>query len=142
MTITISLPEAEERLAEKRRAAEEIAADIEALSMITEGLRRLNGHAGQLFPETRIVHVALPEAHTERENKAHPVGRAAVREIVGERPGLWSLRDITNEAVRRGWATNRKPIEVAVHRMTKAGEARRVSHGRYRFGPDTEVDSP
>jgi hypothetical protein len=61
------------------------------------------------------------------------VGREAVRHIVRERPGLWNLRDIADEAVRRGWATTRKPVEVAVHRMCNAGEARRVRKGLYEF---------
>ncbi len=132
MTATISLSEAEGRLAEKRRAAEELASEIEALSMIAEGLRRLNGHTAELFPETR--------RHAEPEPNDHPVGRTAVREIVSERPGLWALREVVDEVLQRGWASDRKPVEVAVHRMTASGEARRVRQGVYWFGPEPAED--
>jgi hypothetical protein len=132
MTATISLEEAETRLSEKQRAKQELSDEIEALRMIVEGFRRLNGHAAELFPETRM--------HAASEPKDHPVGRAAVREVVSERPGLWPLRKVVDEVLRRGWATDRKPVEVAVHRMTAAGEARRVRQGVYWFGPEPTED--
>lgn len=132
MMTTISLPEAEEQLTEKRQVAEELAGEIEALTMIVEGMRRLNGHAAELFPETRM--------HAAPETNDHPVGRAAVREVVSKRSGLWALREVVDEVLRRGWASDRKPVEVAVHRMTATGEARRVRHGVYWFGPEPAED--
>jgi hypothetical protein len=133
MTATISLGEAEARLAERKRAAAELANEIEALSMITEGLRRLNGHAAELFPETRTAAAVAAETH--------PVGRAAVREVVMGRPGLWALREVVDEVLGRGWASERKSVEVAVHRMAATGEARRVRQGVYEFGPTTAEEA-
>lgn len=132
MMAAISLTEAEARLTEKRQAAEELAGEIEALTMIVEGFRRLNGHAAELFPETRM--------HAAPETDDHPVGRAAVREVVSERTGMWPLREVVDEVIRRGWASDRKPVEVAVHRMAATGEARRVRHGVYWFGPEPPED--
>ena len=132
MTATISLEEAETRLSEKQHARQELSSEIEALTMIVEGFRRLNGHATELFPETRLRAVPEPDDH--------PVGRAAVREVVGERLGMWPLREVVDEVLRRGWASDRKPVEVAVHRMAATGEARRVRHGVYWFGPEPVED--
>ena len=132
VTATISLEEAEARLSEKQRARQELSSEIEALTMIVEGFRRLNGHAAELFPETRM--------HAVPETEDHPVGRAAVREVVSERPGMWALREVVDEVLRRGWATDRKPVEVAVHRMARSGEARRVRHGVYLFGREPTED--
>lgn len=131
MTATINMQEAEARLSEKHRVKQELCDEIEALTMIVEGFRRLNGHAGELFPETRTQ---APEAD------GHPVGRAAVREVVSERPGMWALREVVDAVLRRGWASDRKPVEVAVHRMTASGEARRVRQGVYWFGPEPTED--
>lgn len=103
--MTISLDEAVAKLAEAETQAEEVAGRVEALRMITEGLRRLNGHAAELFPETRRVR-DLPMGGGSENLNGHPVGREAVRQIVGERPGIWSLRDIVAEAMNRGWATS------------------------------------
>lgn len=132
MTATISMEEAEARLSEKQRTKQELCDEIEALTMIVEGFRRLNGHTAELFPETRM--------HAVPETDDHPVGRAAVREVVSERAGIWPLREVVDEVLRRGWASDRKPVEVAVHRMAATGEARRVRHGVYWFGPETPED--
>jgi hypothetical protein len=132
VTAAISMEEAETRLSEKQRAKQALCDEIDALTMIVEGFRRLNGHAAELFPETRM--------HAEPERDDHPVGRSAVREVVSERPGMWALREVVDEVLRRGWASDRKPVEVAVHRMTAAGEARRVRHGVYWFGPEPTED--
>jgi hypothetical protein len=132
MGVTISLPEAETRLAEAQREAQALAERIEALNMVAEGLRRLNGHAVELFPPTHTV-ATLPQGSGSENINSHPVGREAVRLIVAERPGLWPLRDLAQEAVDRGWAKNRKSVEVAVHRLCNDGEARRVGKGLYEF---------
>jgi hypothetical protein len=137
VSMTISLPEAEAKLAEAEAEAQEVAGRVEALRMITEGLRRLNGHAAELFPETRRVENFAFGGGSENLN-GHPVGREAVRLIVGERHGLWLLRDIVAEAMGRGWAKDRKPIEVAVHRLCGDGVMRRVRPGVYMFPADYE----
>jgi hypothetical protein len=62
-----------------------------------------------------------------------PRGREAIRLIVRERPGLWTLRDLRAEMKRRGWFTSNKGVDVAVTRLVASGEAMRVGKGRYEF---------
>jgi hypothetical protein len=141
VSLTFSLPEAEAHLAEAEREAQELAERVEALRMVTEGLRRLNGHAAELFPSVRtLADTPLGGGGSENLN-AHPVGREAVRLIVSERPGLWRLRDIVAEATSRGWATDRKPIEVAAHRLCGDGAMRRVRPGLYMFPADFDEEA-
>jgi len=70
---------------------------------------------------------------TETTEEAPPRGRAALRQIVHGRPGLWTLRELRVEMKRRGWFTSNKGVDVAVQRLVASGEARRVSQGRYEF---------
>ena len=68
-----------------------------------------------------------------------PRGREAVRLIVRERPGLWTLADLREEMKRRGWFASNKGVDVAVTRLVAGGKARRVGKGRYEFfGPAPE----
>jgi hypothetical protein len=69
----------------------------------------------------------------ETSEEAPPRGRAALRQIVHGRPGLWTLRELRVEMKRRGWFTSNKGVDVAVQRLVASGEARRVSQGRYEF---------
>ena len=62
-----------------------------------------------------------------------PRGRKAIRTIVAERPGLWSLADLREEMKRRGWFTSPKAVEVAVTRLCQRGEARKAGTGLYEF---------
>ena len=72
-----------------------------------------------------------------------PRGREAVRQIVSDRPGIWTLTELVREFERREWLVTRKAVEVAVHRLTNAGEARRVGNGSYEFPatPATKEDA-
>jgi hypothetical protein len=110
-----------------------------ALRKIVEGVRALNGHASD-------VGVTVAEEATVRvgSRDAKPRGRGAVRLIVAERPGVWSLAELREEMKRRGWFTSPKGLEVAVTRLCDAGEARRVAKGRYEFPAATTEgdDSP
>ena len=67
-----------------------------------------------------------------------PRGREAVRLIVRDRPGVWTLRDLRAEMKRRGWFTSNKGLDVAVTRLAASKEARRVGKGRYEFGSPDE----
>ena len=68
-----------------------------------------------------------------------PRGREAVRLIVHERPGLWTLAELRAEMQGRGWFTSNKGVDVAVTRLCASKEARRVGKGRYEFfAPVTE----
>ncbi len=125
MTLTLaeSLPELEAQL-------EDAESRAVALRKIVEGIRALNGHANQV--EVKVP----PEASVPRASEdAKPRGRGAVRLIVAERPGIWSLADLRQEMQARGWFTSPKGLEVAVTRLCVSGEARRVAKGRYEF-PD------
>jgi hypothetical protein len=77
--------------------------------------------AGAPIPATSDPPVGLPR------------GRQAVRIIVHERPGLWTLVDLRAEMKRRSWFTSNKGVDIAVTRMCGNGEARRVGKGRYEF---------
>jgi hypothetical protein len=63
-----------------------------------------------------------------------PRGREAVRRIVQERPGVWTLADLRAVMEQRGWFTSAKGLEVAVKRLCDSnGEGRRIGRGRYVF---------
>jgi hypothetical protein len=141
MSVTLDLPQVERELekAEQRAAA---------LRKIAEGLRELNGSAAELFavpvvqPTTEAAEAVLAEPVEASVVEDGPRGREAVRRIVAERPGIWSLADLRAEMKQRGWWTSDKGVEVAVHRMKHQGEARYVRAGVYDFpGPESEVDA-
>lgn len=63
-----------------------------------------------------------------------PRGRDAVRVIVNERPGLWTLAEIRAEMEARGWFTSATGLEAAAKRLCDVnGEGRRVGRGQYVF---------
>jgi hypothetical protein len=120
-----------------------------ALERDAHALRKLQEVVGDLGEE-RVVALLAPflngnghhngnvEPPTAEETKpAGPRGREAIRQIVHERPGLWTLAKLRAEMKRRGWFTSNKGVDVAVTRLVASGEARRVSKGRYEFfGPE------
>lgn len=124
-----SLPELEEQLAEAQVEARATQEKVDALEQIIGGIRRLNGRAGTITVATMLRSALFEEV----EPIAEPRGREAVRIVTAEQPGIWALKELTAEVIRRGWAKNTKSVEVAVHRLTNAGEARRVGTGRYEF---------
>lgn len=67
-----------------------------------------------------------------------PRGRTAIRLIVHEQPGHWTLAGLRAEMKRRGWYSSNKGVAVAVGRLAKKGEARRVGKGEYVFGLSQE----
>jgi hypothetical protein len=63
-----------------------------------------------------------------------PRGREAVRIIVRERPGIWTLSELRAEMTERGWFTSQKGLEAAVKRLCRInGEGRGLGGGRYVF---------
>lgn len=68
-----------------------------------------------------------------------PRGREAVRSIVSERPGIWTLKDLRAEMERREWFTSRKGLEVAASRLCADGEGRRIGRGRYMFPAESDL---
>jgi hypothetical protein len=129
LSLTFSLPEVEERLAQADREAQEVERRRAALQKIAEGLRELNGDAPQLCTPTDGH---MTGSGSENLN-GHPRGREAVRIIVGERPGLWRLAALRDEMRNRGWFTSAKAVEVAVTRLCATGEGRRAGKGLYEF---------
>ena len=121
----------------------------EALERDAAAVRKLVDAARDLGEE-RVAVLLAPmlghngngngNGHAIQEPKAAPPpventprGREAVRLIVQERPGVWTLAKLRAEMKRRGWFTSNKGVDVAVTRLAADGEARRVGRGRYEF---------
>lgn len=136
-TLEQTLPELERELADARRTVQVAQKRADALQKIVEGVRELNGHAGEIALQLPVF--TLGPASPDAPNA--PRGREAVRRAVAERPGIWTLSEVVESLRVRGWLTNRKATEVAVHRMVNTGEARRIGHGTYEFPavPATEA---
>jgi hypothetical protein len=88
------------------------------------------------------VHDAEPKAVSEPVADDGPRGREAIRFIVSERYGLWTLAELRAEMKRRTWFTSNKGVDVAVTRMCANGEARRVGKGRYEFFDPAREEEP
>jgi len=124
--------EALEREAAAFRKLIEAARDLgeERVAAILAPMASQNGNGGTNGNgHVATADVPLAEAHDD-----DPRGREAIRRIVGVRPGVWALAEIRVEMKRRGWFTSNKGVDVAVTRMCRNGEARRVGKGRYEFG--------
>jgi hypothetical protein len=107
-----------------------------------ERFRQMAEFAEKLGEEGIAEFVSMIEASgipTNGNGKSHdsdekiPRGREAVRQIVSERPGIWTLKDLRAEMERRQWFTSRKGLEVAAHRLCVDGEGKRIGRGRYLF---------
>lgn len=131
---TISLQQIEEAVARAAEERDEAERRREALEKIAEGLRALNGHAADALATDPSLSFALP---VERLPKA-PRGREAIRLVVSDRPGIWTLAEIREELKRHGWFTSNKAVEVAAKRLRQNNEARFVRPGVYEFGVETE----
>ena len=68
-----------------------------------------------------------------------PRGREAIRAVVSQRPGTWTLKQIVREFEKRKWPATRKAIEVSAHRLAQDGELERVRPGVYRAKAREEV---
>jgi hypothetical protein len=73
-------------------------------------------------------------SHSPKRRVDGPRGREAVRIIVRERPGVWTLKELRAEMETRGWFTSASGLEAAVKRLCSLnGEGKRDGHGRYVF---------
>jgi hypothetical protein len=124
-----------ERDAAALRKLSEVARDLGE-----ERVRALLGTAGNGNGHHNGLVRVEPEAQPEPV-EAGPRGRKAVRLIVGERPGIWTLADLRAEMKRREWFTSNKGVDVAVTRLVASNEARRVGKGRYVFPAPEERDA-
>jgi len=130
MSFTISLQQIESALERAAREVEDAERRLTALNKIAEGLRDLNGHAADALGEgTMQIAFSLP---VEKVPKS-PRGREAIRLVVKERPGIWTLAELREELKRRDWFTSNKAVEVAAKRLRTSGEARYVRPGVYEF---------
>jgi hypothetical protein len=117
-------------------AAEDLGEDrIRALLDVTvNGNGHTNGNGnGHVVPGPFVPGAGATPPVEEPEASDEPRGREAVRRIVTTRYGIWTLAQLREEMKRRGWFTSNKGTEVAVTRMCKSNEARRVGKGRYEF---------
>jgi hypothetical protein len=121
-----SLPALESQLEDAEREAQDAQRRADALRKIIEGVRALHGEAGQMA-------LAVPLSADPEDG---PRGREAIRLIVTERPGIWTIPELSEEMRRRGWFSTRKAVEVAVHRLIASGEAERMRTGVFRFPPE------
>jgi hypothetical protein len=113
-----------------------------ALRQMVESVQVLNGDAGRLLTFAATERQPVVVKRTNRFDPADgPRGRAAVRLIVGERPGIWKLREIVAESKRRGWPSSRNALSTAVARLQQDGEAEWVSKGVYSFDTGSVVSA-
>jgi hypothetical protein len=117
--------------------AEAMERDAAAVRKLVEAARDLGEERVSELLGPMLGHNGNGNGHSEvaadERADASPRGREAVRLIVHERPGIWTLRDLRAEMKRRGWFTSNKGVDVAVTRLVANGEARRVGKGRYEF---------
>jgi hypothetical protein len=117
-----------EQLAERRRKMVEMARELG-----DDGIRELMALIDADEPLT-----------AEQNGNGHPKpgptiprGREAVRQIVRERPGRWTLGQLRDEMVARGWFTTAKGLEAAAKRLCDIdGEGRWLGRGQYVFPAD------
>lgn len=134
MTITEDLAHRAEALEREAAAvrklieAAEQLGDEQVVALFTRTNGNGNGHTNG------NGHIEVPEDA--------PRGREAIRVIVREKPGVWTLANLRAELQRRGWFTSNKGVDVAVTRLTRSGEAKRVGKGRYVFPAPEVGDAP
>jgi hypothetical protein len=126
-------------LEERAQAAERKAAQ----------LRRVVELVGELGEEGLRELLAVVEPEGERATNGHarapyvpppknPRGREALRLIVADRPGMWTMAELKDEMHRRGWFASDKGVEVAAVRLVTAGEWKRDGKGRYVAPADSQ----
>ncbi len=118
--------------------AEALERDAAAVRKLVDAARDLGGERvatllAPMLTRNGDGNVASASAVANDATENIPRGREAIRLIVRERPGLWTLAKLRAEMKRRGWFTSNKSVDVAVMRLTASGEARRVGRGRYEF---------
>jgi hypothetical protein len=124
-------------LAKLEREAEEATRLAERRKKIVE-LARALGDDGL----SELVALIGPDASTNGNGNGNghkadpdaPRGRKALRIIVRERPGVWTLSALRTEMEVRGWFTSASGLEAAAKRLCDVnGEGRRIGRGRYVF---------
>src|SRR3954466_7001992 len=94
----------QQRAAEATRQAERLTKMVElAHELGEEGLSELVALIG---PAEQGHANGNGNGDGHGPDPAVPRGREAVRRIVGERPGIWTLMELRAEMERRGWFTS------------------------------------
>ena len=130
-------------LAELERRRDESAAMTARLDKMV-GLVREVGEDG--LSELLALLDTKPHGNGHRAAKqaknSEPRGREAVRLIVRQRQGLWTLAEIRAEMETKGWFTTASGLDAAVKRLCANGEARRDGRGRYVFPANHGEEEP
>jgi hypothetical protein len=122
-------------LTELRREAEEADRRAARLKRMVEFAEEL----GEEGLNELLEFVSSSGSQSQTNGNGHakrsdPRGREALRLIVRERPGVWTLTELREEMQRRGWFTTANGVEAAAKRLCKInGEGRRLGPGRYVF---------
>ena len=124
-------------VAKLERRAEDAAKEAARLARMVELARELGDEGVAELVTLLGSETSNGNGHTNGNGhppaEKAPRGREAIRRIVRERPGVWTLAELRAEMKRRGWFTSNKGVEVAVVRLCDAGECRRDGKGRYVF---------
>lgn len=126
-------------VAKLERQAEEAEAQATRLRKMAEFVKELGEHGlAELIELVAVEPNGNGSTNGNHNGNGHaqekgPRGREAVRRIVSSRPGIWTLTELREAMQAEGWFTTSKGLEVAVKRLTTAGECRRVGKGRYEF---------
>jgi hypothetical protein len=124
-------------LARLEQRADDAARQAERLRRMVELAREL-GDDGL----TELITLLGSEQPTNGDGNGHtapaeqdaPRGRDAIRQIVRERPGIWTYAELEAEMQQRGWFVSRSALEAAAKRLCDDnGEGRRIGKGRYVF---------
>ncbi|SRR6266545_5711066 len=112
--------------------------EIAALENRAAALRKIAEVAEELGADGLSEITALLFDGGQLESSKQPAlrGREALRAIIRETPGIWTLEALRAEMKRRGWYTSDKGVEAAAARLCRSREGRRVGKGRYVFPAD------
>jgi hypothetical protein len=117
-----------------REQAEDAERRAKRLHEMAEFAERLGEDGLSEFVAMIAVEAPDGNGHINGNSKENvPRGREAVRQIVAERPGIWTMAELRAEMKHREWFTSNKGLDVAVSRLCESGEGQRVGRGRYVF---------
>jgi hypothetical protein len=127
-----------------RQRAEEAARQADRARKLVEVVEGLNDDELAEFAELLAAETGTKTTNgngnghrAEPDDPDAPRGREAVRRIVAERPGIWTLAELRDEMQRRGWFTSASGLEAAAKRLCDVNrEGRRIGKGRYVFPRD------
>src|SRR6266852_4877203 len=118
-----------ERLAQKVADSER---ETERLRDLLEKVKKFG--EDDLAALVNLYVVEVSSSGNGQADEDPPRGREAIRRIVSDRPGIWTLAELRAEMLQRGWFTTPKAVEVATKRLCDINcEGKRIGKGRYLF---------